>query len=97
MSNSTEKPMHLRARMDRGGAKILGPLTFLVGLSFLLQATIGDVVGGLILMYAGLVTFPATRVFVTRGVLGFTKWRAYGARLVWFFGSVLGLIAAYPF
>ena len=94
MSNS-EKPMHLRARMDRGGAKVLGPLSVLIGLA-VLSTNIGDIIGAAILIYSGLATFPATRVFVTRGILGFTKWRAYGARLVWFFGLAIGLIAAYP-
>jgi hypothetical protein len=95
MSNSTEKPMHLRARMDRGGAKVLGPVSVLIGLA-VLSTNIGDVIGAALLIYAGLAAFPATRIFVSRGRLGFTKWRAYAARLVWLFGSAIGLIAAYP-
>lgn len=97
MSNNTEKPMHLRARMDRGGGKVLGALTILVGIAFMASLTIGDIIGGLLLVYAGLIAFPATRVVASRGRLGFTKWRAYGARLLWFFLSIIGLIAAYPY
>jgi hypothetical protein len=50
----------------------------------------------LFLVYAGLIAFPATRVFVSRGLLGFTKWRAYAALLLWFFVGLIGLVAAYP-
>jgi hypothetical protein len=96
MSNSAEKPMHLRARTDRGGAKIIGPLTALTGLAYISQGGVGNILGGLFLVYAGLIAFPATRVFVSRGLLGFTKWRAYAARLLWFFVGLIGLVAAYP-
>lgn len=97
MSNPTEKPMHLRARMDRGGGKLLGGVTILIGIALVAKLNIGDVVGGLFLVYAGLVLFPATRVFVTRGVLGFTKRRAGVARVVWLIVSTIGLLLAYPY
>lgn len=97
MSNSVEKPMHLRARMDRGGGQIIGAVTLLGGLGFIMQGGIGDVFGGLLLVYAGLIAMPLTRMFASRRRLGFTKWRAYGARLIWFGLLVIGLIAAYPY
>jgi hypothetical protein len=92
MSNSTEKPTHLRARMDRGGAKLGGVVSFLGGLGLLTQ---GWFISGAIIIYAGLIAFPATRVRASRGHLGFTKWRAYASRLLWMALMVIGLIAYY--
>lgn len=93
MSNSVTKPMGLRARMNRGGAKIGGALTMLAGVALITQAAF---VGGAILVYAGLIAFPATRVYASAGRLGFTKWRAYAARLLWMALVVIGAILAYP-
>ena len=93
MRNSVEKPMDLRARMNRGGAKIAGVLTILAGIGLITQ---GAFVGGPIVVCAGLVISPATRSRVSAGRLGFTKWRAYASRLLWMALGVLGLILAYP-
>ena len=93
MSNSVEKPMNLRARWNRGGAKVGGALTIFAGIALITQ---GAFVGGPIIVLAGLVVFPATRVYVSGGHLGFTKWRAYASRLLWMALLVLGAILAYP-
>ena len=93
MSNSVKKPMDLRARMNRGGAKIAGVLTVLAGTGLITQ---GAFVGGPVVVYAGLIISPATRVFASAGRLGFTNWRAYASRLLWMALGVFGLILAYP-
>ena len=93
MSNSVKKPMNLRARMNRGGAKLAGALTILAGIGLITQEAF---VGGAIIVYAGLLAFPLTRVAASGGVLGFTKWRAYAARLLYLGLLVFGAILAYP-
>ena len=96
MSNSIEKPMGLRARLDRGILKLVGPATILFGIALIARLSTEDIIAGLILVYAGLVATPATRVFVTRGYLGFTRLRAFTAQLLWLALCVLAAILAYP-
>ena len=96
MSNSVGKPMGLRARLDRGMLKLVGPVTILFGIALIARLSIENIVAGLILVYAGLVATPATRVLATRGHLGFTRLRAFAAQLLWLTLCVLGAILAYP-
>ena len=96
MSNSVEKPMGLRARLDRGMLKLIGPATILFGVALIARLSTQDIIAGLLLVYAGLVATPATRMFATRGYLGFTRLRAFAAQLLWLALCVLGAILAYP-
>lgn len=84
MSNETHprrRPMGLQARFDRGAAKLMGGLTILVAVALISKFALGPAVGGVLLLYAGLLLFPLTRVRASFGMLGFTKLRRFGAHV----------------
>lgn len=97
MSRPVEKPMDLRARTDRGSAKLLGALTLIAGVAFVMKLNIGDVIGGALLIYGALVLIPATRLYATRGHLTFTRLRRFAAHMLWLGLVIVGLIAAAPY
>ena len=84
--------MGVRARADRWTSKVLGALTILAALALLTKMSLGPIVGGVFLLYAGLLLFPMTRVKASFGVFGFTKLRRAGAQILWLFLSIAGLI-----
>ena len=92
MSNSIEKPMGLRARADRWSSKVMGGLTILVAIALIAKLNLGPVVGGVFILYGGLLLFPMTRVKVSFGVFGFTKLRRAGAQIFWLAFSILGIL-----
>lgn len=94
--SSSRYEHRLQARFDRGMSKLMGAVTILFGLGLISKLVLWQAVGGAVLLYAGLVLFPMTRRKVTRGVLGFTKVRAWGAHVLWMFLGFLGLIIARP-
>ena len=74
MSNeSNRRPMGLRARADRWSSKVVGGLTILVALALIAKLSFGPAVGGVFILYGGLLLFPMTRRKASFGVFGFTK------------------------
>ena len=75
--------MGLHDRYSRGTAKIAGGLTILAGLGLISKLALGPIVGGVIILYAGLVLFPMTRLKATRGKLGYVGLRKKAAQIIW--------------
>lgn len=86
----------LQGRLDRGASRLMGAVTLLVGLGLISKLVLWDAVGGVVVLYAGLILLPMTRRKVTFGALGFTKIRAWGAHVLWLFIGILGLMIAQP-
>ena len=83
--------MGMRARLDRGASKLVGALTILVAIALIGKLAPGPVIGGAIMLYAGLILFPVTRERASFGVFGFTKLRRFGAQFGWFLLTLLGV------
>ena len=84
--------MGARARADRWTSKMLGGLTIFVAVALFAKMSLGPIIGGVFLLYAGLLLFPMTRVKASFGLFGFTKLRRAGAQILWLFLSIAGLI-----
>ena len=93
MSNeSNRRPMGLRARADRWSSKVVGGLTILVALALIAKLSFGPAVGGVFILYGGLLLFPMTRRKASFGVFGFTKLRRAGAQILWMALCVVGIL-----
>ena len=95
MGNKTHqrrRPMGVQARFDRWAAKVMGGLTIIVAIALISKLAVGPVIGGSILLYAGLLLFPLTRVRASFGLFGFTKLRRFGAHVLWMGLSIVGII-----
>jgi xanthine/uracil permease len=97
MSNESQRPMGLHARFSRWTGKIAGGLTILVGIALISKLALGPIVGGVIILYAGLVLFPMTRKKVTGGKLGFVGLRRKAAQILWMALVVFGTILMFMF
>ena len=101
MSNeSHRRPPGLRARFSHWWAKVAGGLTIFLSFGLISKLTLGDIIGGVIILYAGLVLFPMTRTKATFGVFGFRGLRRKGAYILWVglivFGSLLMFMITEP-
>jgi hypothetical protein len=92
MSNESQRSMGLHARFSRWTAKITGGLTILVAIALISKLALGPIVGGVIILYAGLILFPMTRKKATGGKLGFVGLRRKFAQILWMGLCVLGLL-----
>lgn len=95
-SNSNQQPIGLRSRVDRWSAKVLGGLTILLSFGLITKWTVPSIIGGVVMLYGGLLLFPITRTWTSAGKLGFTKLRRFVAHVLWMALSVLGLMIAQP-
>lgn len=89
--------MGLREQSDRFSSKILGGITIMMGLGLISKLILWKMIGGIIMLYSGLILLPLTRRKATFGKLGFGKWRRISAHLTWMALWVLGFMIAQPF
>jgi xanthine/uracil permease len=101
MSNdSHQRPMGMHARFSRWTAKVAGGVTILVAIGLISKLALGPIIGGVIILYAGLVLFPMTRRKATGGKLGFRGLRRKAAQILWMalvvFGTLLMFMITEP-
>lgn len=95
-NNPNQRSIGLQARVDRWSAKVLGGLTILLAFGIITKWTFASIIGGIVVLYGGLLLFPMTRTRASADKLGFTKLRRFVAHALWMTLSVLGLMIAQP-
>ena len=92
--------MGAHARFSRWTAKVAGGVTIFLSFGLITKLTLGSLIGGLIILYAGLILFPMTRKKATGGKLGFRGFRRKVAQILWMalivFGSLLMFMITEP-
>lgn len=83
MSNTQFKRNGIRAKGDRVAARIFGVLSILGGIGLITKFEMTSMIGGVIMLYSGLMLFPSTRRAATLGVLGFSKVRTFVTNMLW--------------